>query len=732
MIFTEIALERVRCFRTQCRYAFKPGYNLICGPNESGKTTLAECIAILLDPTMQIPENAGFSSWGPPGNSRIGLVVTEGNLTFRLTHDFVNGLVTLARLNPQAQRYDIIAQDHAQAANILKQQMKFPGASLWRRVFVIDRSDMPSGRPRVIVQQVAAPAPQAPAQVPGQAFNPAYPMPGPAMPSAAPSVPAGYGMSPPEIKQRIDDLTKQLEQVKRVEKIQYEIDGLEAKLFDIENKTKDIKTLEDKDEQISQSIGRLESFQELPPDIVRRIEFFEEVQREHESKLYEIDTRLTKVKTEFTALKNRVPFFKSQYFIIGVACAVVGIVVQAAFVEKVDALKFVALLLILGGIGVTFWVLWNEISDRGKETEADKKLNEVEEQRKEELKKFDVEGSVIRRLMQEAGVEEAKELHEKLKDYKQLKDTQKSLEEKLQKAKEEAGYDKLSKEKTEIKEKIESLSRELREAGGSGFSQDSGDIQRQIDLLQYTLDHPGAPPPMQAPPAAPPYDPGFGGGTPQMGNPGNPGPPGGGGGGGFLGGDDGYLGGNVDYSIGGGQPAGMPPAPGDPDRTVIKSGAAMETPAGGGIETMVEELWIAAEQLTGLDRSTVIMQVSERFNVYVQAFTSKQYNEGDLSSEKNVSLRNASGSYTMLPDLSPSTQDAAWLALKIAVIENIYKKVRFPVVLDDPLRNLDDSRLAMVSKALKKIGSGCQVILLSTQRAHSKIADHTINLGPAE
>jgi uncharacterized protein YhaN len=95
-----------------------------------------------------------------------------------------------------------------------------------------------------------------------------------------------------------------------------------------------------------------------------------------------------------------------------------------------------------------------------------------------------------------------------------------------------------------------------------------------------------------------------------------------------------------------------------------------------------------------------------------------------------MSLRNAGGSYTNLADLSPSTQDAAWLALKFALIENLYKQFKFPMILDDPMRNLDDNRLAMVSKALKKLGSACQVILLSTQRAHSKIADYTINLGP--
>ena len=93
-------------------------------------------------------------------------------------------------------------------------------------------------------------------------------------------------------------------------------------------------------------------------------------------------------------------------------------------------------------------------------------------------------------------------------------------------------------------------------------------------------------------------------------------------------------------------------------------------------------------------------------------------------------FRSASGGYTDLDKLSPSSQDAAWLALKLAVIGNLVKKANLPVVMDDPLRLLDDTRLAMVSKTLKNIGAHMQIVLLSTQKAHGKIADHAISLVP--
>jgi uncharacterized protein YhaN len=114
----------------------------------------------------------------------------------------------------------------------------------------------------------------------------------------------------------------------------------------------------------------------------------------------------------------------------------------------------------------------------------------------------------------------------------------------------------------------------------------------------------------------------------------------------------------------------------------------------------------------------------------VKAFTNGTYLEGDLSSEKTVSLRNSMGNYIEIEKLPPSSKDAAWLALKLSLIENLFKKKVLPILMDDPLRLFDEARLANISKALKALGAKGQVILVSTQKAHSKLADNTVSLTP--
>jgi len=715
MIFSEIVLEGVRIFREQSRFVLKQGYNLVWGPNESGKSTLTQCIALLLDPACELPENCDYPSWGPGGNSRVGLVIAEGNHKFRLTRDFINGQVSLSRLDPRTNKYEMITQKGHEAASFLAQQLKMPPVKTWRKIFFIDREDMPSGRPKVLTRKVLV---QNPGPSAAGDYNVPPGMGGPAPGAAAPPPVAqpGYGMNPEEIKKRMEELEKQKEQADRIKKVQYEIDELESKLFEIENQTKQIISMEDKYRQLEESVKALESFRDLPPDIVKRIEFFEEVRKEHDSRLGEIHQRLEKVKTEFDRLTGREAFFKTRNFLIGIGLIIAGIVVQVALVPRLGAVKILPPLMIIAGIGLTFWVLWNELANRTKEGELRKQVKSVEEEKNEEIKRFDVEGSVIRRLMSEAGVEEPKELGEKLKEYKRRQELMEELDQKIRKAKIESDYDRLSGQKKELQDRIEELNKELQSAGGTGFTPDPDDIQREIDALRYALENPGAAPPPRAGGVSPGLPPGpdtgagMGGGADYMG-------------GGFAG--DMLGGGDFDYSTGG-----VPGVGNDPDQTVVSTGDATAPgeSSQSGLEGMVEELWCAAEEVSGVDRSTLIMQVSGRFNLYLQAFTGKRYNEGDLSSETSVNLRNAMGSYTDLDELSPSTQDAAWLALKIALIENLYKAVRLPMVLDDPLRNLDDSRLATVSKALKRIGSACQVLLFSTHRVHGKVADHVVNL----
>lgn len=720
MIFSEVVLERVRCFKELRRVPLKPGYNLVYGASESGKTTFVETVFILLDPLRNIPEEEDVPSWGPPGKSRAGMVIQEGKDSFRLTKDFINGQVSLSRLNLQTNKYEPLATDPAKIDSFLRQNLGIPPVSVYRKLFCFSREDLPTGMPKVLVQKVAVAArePEAPA------FGGGYVAPQPVV-----QVPAGYGMSIEEKKRRLEELKQQRDKAKEISDLQFEIDGLEAKLFDIENKLKDISSMEDQIEQLSKAANKLRAFQELPKDVIRHIEDFEGAQREHNKTMTQFDQKIGEAQAQLSSIKNRQPFFKEKNFLIGAGAFAAGIVIHFINLEKdISALKGLTAIALIAGLGLVFWVIWNELNAKTQEKEAQEKFDKLVAEQSEIQKKFEVEASVIKKLVQEAGVEEPKELQEKLKEYKMLTEKLEEFQTKLEKRKKEIGYFQLEKEKKQYRERVEELTERLRKAGGTGFVGDLEDIQRQIDALQFSIDHPDAAPSLPSSFGSNPGGFGSGGG---MGNPGgfgggfgNPGNPGNPGNFGNPGGeDDGFLGGSDDTAY---NPS-MGLSTSEPEKTMVSTGRAVEQAAQ---ENPVDILWSMAESFTGLDRSTLIMQIKDRFNAFVKAFTNGTYLEGDLSSERSVSLRNCLGNYIEIEKLPPSSKDAAWLALKLSLIENLFKKKVLPVVMDDPLRLFDEARLANVSKALKAVSARGQVILVSTQKAHSKLADNTVSLSP--
>ncbi len=77
----------------------EPGLNLIVGPNEAGKSSIAEAISTVLfaDPTSRSDSVRSLERWGGTGGMRLELDFEQGADSYRLTKDFGSGLSELAR-----------------------------------------------------------------------------------------------------------------------------------------------------------------------------------------------------------------------------------------------------------------------------------------------------------------------------------------------------------------------------------------------------------------------------------------------------------------------------------------------------------------------------------------------------------------------------------------------------------------------------------------------------------
>ncbi len=79
--------------------ALEPGLNLIVGPNESGKSSIAEALSTVLfaDPTSMAASVRSLERWGGSGGMKLELDFEQGENSYKLTKDFGAGTAELAR-----------------------------------------------------------------------------------------------------------------------------------------------------------------------------------------------------------------------------------------------------------------------------------------------------------------------------------------------------------------------------------------------------------------------------------------------------------------------------------------------------------------------------------------------------------------------------------------------------------------------------------------------------------
>ncbi len=77
----------------------EPGLNLIVGPNESGKSSIAEALSTVLfaDPTSRAASVRSLEKWGGSGGMKLELDFEQGDDNYTLTKDFGAGTAELAR-----------------------------------------------------------------------------------------------------------------------------------------------------------------------------------------------------------------------------------------------------------------------------------------------------------------------------------------------------------------------------------------------------------------------------------------------------------------------------------------------------------------------------------------------------------------------------------------------------------------------------------------------------------
>jgi energy-coupling factor transporter ATP-binding protein EcfA2 len=748
----DLVIQGVRRFRENQRLVFQPAFNVVFGSNESGKSTLLLCLVELLYPDRFRDEVHEMVSWGEVPNSRAGLTVGQDETVFRILRDFKANRISLSRLNRASNKFDPVSEQATEIASLLAENFHLPPFETFRNLFVDEVSRLPSSLP-LKPPEVPAPAPAPPAapapptgptgfgtgfgagtNFPGQEYS--YPafgasgamppgmmppgmmppgmmppgmgmtgMPGmfgtgyPGMPGAAPAE-DDDGLSLEEKEKRLEELRGDAAKIQEVEELQFEMDGVQAKIFETQSKKESVKKFDQALGQADEVLDKYPLFRNLPDNIDERVSRFNDLLSIQAREVEKIDQGALDYDEQFRPLENLPPVYQQQLFQIGAGLLGVGLlalILQGA----VPALRYLALV-VAPGIVLVAYAVWQFINLKGRREEVLKKLQGFDQQRKAIFKKFEVEGAVIQQLMNQADCDSAEELANKIIKYREVVTKRERIEQRKKELMLELDWKRLQAEEEELKQKLSQMEVRLRSQVVAGV--DKVEIKREIERLEAAIKR-IKPEAAVVATSVPSF------GVPDLGGPvSTPAAP-------------------AATAAGINSPAAAPAAT-DPGRTRMDDAVPMKliaTPTAG---QAVERLLLAATAILGVEREALLQKIQSRLDLYLQAFSGKLYLAGRFEAGKGLLIQTAdSKRWADFGEISPPARDLAYFSLQITLLEILIPKLPLPFLLDDAFRGQDDARRAVLGKALKRLAERTQVLIFTSQRNLVPLADNALNLG---
>jgi uncharacterized protein YhaN len=131
----------------------------------------------------------------------------------------------------------------------------------------------------------------------------------------------------------------------------------------------------------------------------------------------------------------------------------------------------------------------------------------------------------------------------------------------------------------------------------------------------------------------------------------------------------------------------------------------------------------AIEDASASMRGNVTPIISKMASDIISRISGDKYSVLRTNSRLDVMLDN-NGFAVNSELLSAGTKDAAYIALRIALIMQIYGKERPPIIFDESLCQLDDNRLSKVMELLSTFcEEGIQVIFFTSHKREAKYCE---------
>lgn len=482
MILLEFAAQGVRGVAPAGgRATLRPGYNVVSAEGAA----LRRLLEALLYPDAGDAEALPRAPGGPPGAAvRAGLtLVGNDRATYRLVRDFAAGC-QLHRFDAEKRSFALVSAELPAIRAFLQQTVGVPTPARLSALLSLAAAELPSRQGG----------------------------PTPAGPGAGPAAPARAARSPEQLRKRLEGLRGELEKARVAEKLQDQLDGLQTRLFKLEEGLKSGAKLREGLERALQGRAELDRAAEVATslgDPEAKLAAFERATVRR-------DEALAKVAAEREGLSiaeeggTPAPFWKDARFWPGAAGGLALALGGWAGASAGSDLRYVALLA-LPAFAWSGWVALRWVGALEGAERALRRRRIVEEWEKKIEGQFERDAASVRGAIKALGATQVSELREALARVGDADAVVAEWRRRLAEWEESPDARSGNAEKAKVEEDLRRVEAALGDEAG-GFVRDVRSIEAEIQRLEGEAAAPGAPPaaaaaPVAAPAARPSSDP---------------------------------------------------------------------------------------------------------------------------------------------------------------------------------------------------------------------------------
>ena len=454
MLLVEIVMQGVGPFSGTTKIDLKGGLNLVIGGNESGKTTIYNCLFSFLD--IKHADSKCLVNWDEPETSRAALIFkSRDGETYKVVQDYLKGQVAVFKFNPSSERFDLLDRGEA-----------------WLKEFLRSESE---GLETEDIEQVFGLQYGALLSISAQANNGS---------KSAPAVSAWNDKGDVHLKEkRLKELKEALKKGEELSQLEYQMDEVQNKIDNLNKKLRDFKAVEERLEAVSRELGELKDFAVLSADVPELVSAYEKREQERGDGLRRFEEELLIQEEELARIPSN-PLYKNKTFLIGGGIAILSniIIFSVNLPAMVQPLYWVAF---LAGVGMLGYTIFKELQVNTIRSEKEERGKALHAEMRKFVRRYERENAPFLELLKKTSSQNAADLRRGYGNYRELLEMRRGLEEKRGHVLE--GVDKKTIE--DEHQSLQTRRKELHEkiSGYAGMSTNLYEIKEEIERIETEL-----------------------------------------------------------------------------------------------------------------------------------------------------------------------------------------------------------------------------------------------------